>query len=265
MQGKDPFYFSLEHLPDDFQKRIEVEHADERLVSLKIAGDRGFNPRTHWYELMDNRPFELHTEPGIWTNANFETSVRGVYAIGDCVAGCHDVAAAATSGFIVGDNMRNIVSAAKAPIVDEDQVAEQKQAALAPLKVKDGTEPMELECAIRYLCTRYVGMQKSEGKLKEGLRRLGSLRRVFLPQQMAKNSHYLMRALEVRNLMDVAEVHMQACLERRETRGSQFRLDYKETNPIWDGMLLFQRLDQGKAVIEFKKPAKLNMEFREKR
>ena len=98
----------------------------------------------------------------------------------------------------------------------------QKQAALAPLAVKDGTEPMELECAIRYICEEYAGMLKSEGKLREGLRRLGSLRRVFLPKLMATNPHYLMRCLEVRNIMDMAEVHLQACLERKETERQSY-------------------------------------------
>jgi len=105
-------------------------------------------------------------------------------------------------------------------------------------------------------------MYKAEGKLREGFRRLRSLRNVFLPKLIAKNPHYLMRALEVRNLMDVAEVHMQACLERKETRGSQFRLDYPETNPAWDGMLLYQRLEKENAVFEFRQAPLLNMEIR---
>jgi len=264
-KGKDPFYFSLEHLPDDFHKRIEVAYVDERLVSFKIAEDRGFNPRTHWYEMMEARPNQLHCPPGINADADFKASVKGLYAIGDCVAGCHDVANAATAGFLVGDSIHTFVSEAGEPVVDEAQVESQKQVALAPLAVKDGTEPMELECAIRYICDRYVGLHKAEGKLLEGQRRLRSLRREFLPKLMAKNPHYLMRCLEVRNMMEVAEMHIQACLERRETRGDFIRLDYPETNPSWDGLLSYQRLKDGKAVFEMRKPAPMNMELEEER
>ena len=264
-KGKDPFYFSLEHLPDDFHKRIEVAYVDERLVSFKIAEDRGFNPRTHWYEMMEARPNQLHCPPGINADADFKASVKGLYAIGDCVAGCHDVANAATAGFLVGDSIHTFVSEAGEPVVDEAQVESQKQVALTPLAVKDGTEPMELECAIRYICDRYVGLHKAEGKLLEGQRRLRSLRREFLPKLMAKNPHYLMRCLEVRNMMDVAELHIQACLERRETRGDSIRLDYPERNPSWDDLLTYQRLKDGKAVFEMRKPAPLNMEFKEER
>ena len=266
-QGKDPFYFSLDHLPEDFHKRIEVAYVDERMVSFKIAEDRGFNLRNHWYEVMDNRPFELHLEPGIEADGDFRTNLKGLYAIGDCVAGCHDVANAATSGLLVGDDIHKFISEVEEPDIDEAQVESQKQIALAPMAVRDGTEPMELECAIRYVCTRYIGLSKSEGKLSEGLRRLGSLRRVFLPKLMAKNLHYLMRCLEVRNIMDMAEVHMQACFERKETRHNQMRIDFPEKDPALDEMLLFQRLKNGKPVIEFRKlkPMALPDDHREDR
>jgi len=264
-EGKDPFYYSLEFLPDDFQKRIEVAYADERMVSFKIAEDRGFNPRTHWYEMMENRPNQLHVYAGINTDAYLKASLQGLYAAGDAASGVSGCSNATTSGLLVGDSVHNYVSIAGEPVIDEAQVEGQKQTALAPLSVKDGTEPMELECAIRYICDRYVGTNRAEGKLREGMRRLGTLRRVFLPKLMAKNPHQLMRCLEVRNIIDVAEVHMQACLERKETRGQHFRLDYPERNPAWNGMLTYQRMEDSKAIFEMREPPPLNLELREER
>jgi len=265
--GKEPIYYSWNHLPDDFHKRIEVAYVDERMVSFKIAEDRGFNPRTHRYERMDNRPFQLHHAPGIEADGDFKTSLKGLYAIGDCVAGSHDVANCAAAGFLIGDSIHNFINEAAEPILDEAQVETQKQIAMAPLSVKDGTEPMELESAIRYICTRYIDMFKSEGKLREGLRRLGTLRRVFLPQLVAKNPHYLMRALEVRNIIDVADIHMRACMERKETRNRYIRLDYPEQDPALDGLLLYQRLENGKLVFEMRKltPIKLAEDHKEER
>ncbi len=252
-QGKDPIYHGLDHLPDDFQKRIEVAYVDERLVSFKIAEDRGFNPRNHWYELIDNRPNQLHCEPGIEADADFKTTMDGLYAIGDCVAGNHDVANAASMGFLLGDTIHTFVNKAAEPVIDEAQVENHKQTALAPLAVKDGTEFMELESAVRYACTRYIGSEKAEGKLREGTRRLGSLRKVFLPQLMAKDYHNLMRCLEVRNIIDVADIHIQACMERKETRSSYIRLDYPQPDPAWENLLLYQRLENGKPVMERRK------------
>jgi len=259
--GFTPIYNSLEHLPDDFHKRIEVAFVDERLVSFKVAEDRGFNPKTHWYEIMPNKPYNFVAVPGIYTNEDFEATLKGLYAIGDCAVGLHSCGEAAVGGLLVGDSIHTFVSEAGEPAVDLAQVESQKQIALAPLAVKDGTEPIELESAIRYICERYVSQFKSEGKLREGLRRLGTLRRVFLPKLTARNPHELMRALEVRNIMDLAELHLQACLERRETRGSHIRLDYPERDPSRDNMLTHQRMEGGKAVLEIKEAPDIKPEY----
>ena len=264
-QGRNPFYYSLGHLPDDFQKRTEVAIVDERMISFKIAEERGFNPRTHWYEMSDARPIQLNVPPGINADKNFMTNLQGLYAIGDCVQGSHNVAFASTAGLLLADSLPSFIKNVGTPVLDETQVESQRESVFRPLSVKDGTEPMELECTIRYLCTRYVGLYKSEGKLREGLRRIGSLRRVFLPKLTATNPHYLMRCLEVRNIMDIAEVHIQACLAKKETRGRFTRIDYPEKDPSLDGQILYQRLEDGKPVAEHRKLTPLDMEFREER
>ena len=260
-EGSTPLYHSLEHLPDDYHKRMEIAYVDERLVSFKVAEDRRFNPRTHYFELMPNKPHNFMTAAGISIDEDYKASLKGLYSIGDCAAGFHSCGHAAVTGLLVGDNIESYVNTAEEPIVDEAQVESQKQTALAPLSVKDGTEPMELECAIRYVCERYVGQFKSEGKLREGLRRLGSLRRVFLPKLMAKNPHYLMRCLEVRNIMDLAEVYINACLERKETRGNHIRLDYPDRDPLRDSMLTYQRLEKGKPVLDIRPVPELKPEY----
>ena len=257
--NSEPNYNSFEHLPDDYHKRIEVCYVDERLLSFKIAEERGFDPRHHWYEIIDNRPNQLHFGPGIWTDGDFKATLKGLYVAGDVLHGNGGCFAAATAGFIVGDEVPNFINEAAEPVVDEAQLESLKQAALAPLSVKDGTEPTELEVSVRYVCDRYVGVSRAEGKLREGSRRLGSLRREFLPKLIAQNPHYLMRALEVRNLFDIAEMHITACLERKESRYEHARLDYPAADPALDGMFTFQRLQNGKKVFEMRKRPEFNM------
>jgi succinate dehydrogenase / fumarate reductase flavoprotein subunit len=78
---------------------------------------------------------------------------------------------------------------------------------------------------------------------------------------MAKNPHYLMRCLEVRNIIDLAEVYINACLERKETRGNHIRLDYPEKDPSRDNMLTFQRIENGKPVLEIRPVPELKPEY----
>ena len=220
-----------------------------------------FNPKTHRYELMENHPLNFMVPTGVYVNEDFKSSLPGLYAIGDCASGLHGCGNAALSGLWVGDHIDSDVNAAAAPDIDESQVERQKNTALAPLSVSKGTEPIELELATRYVCKRYVGMFKNEGRLREGQRRLRSLKREFLHKLMAKNPHYLMRALECRNITDLVEVHIAACLERKETRGQFIRLDYTEKDPSRDNMITIQCSENGQAVMEIREVPDLKPKY----
>ena len=259
-RGETPVYYSLEALPDDYHKRIEVAYADERPLSFKIAEERGFDPRSHRYEINAKPLMAITIWGGIFIDENFKASLKGLYAIGNIAAGLNGCAMASISGLLVGDNIHTSVKETSEPVLDEAQVIGQKEIALGPLHIKDGVEPMELETTIRYTNERYTGLFKSEGKLLEGLRRLGTLRRVALPKLSAKNPHYLMRCLECRNILVLAELFMQAILERRESRAQFCRTDYLEEDPALDKVTI-QRMENGKAVLERREMPKLKPEY----
>ena len=261
-KGLVPFYRSLEDVPEDFHKRIEVAVVHERFVQLNFAQQRGFNPRTHRYQMSAlKRTTNRDRALGINVDDTFKGTLPGVYALGDCAAGFWSGLAAITAGLLIGDTINKYVSMAGEPVADEAQVESQKQTALAPQRVKDGVEPLELEGAIRHISDEYAGVLKSEGRLREGLKRLGSLKREFLPRLMAPNPHYLMRCLEVRNIIDLAEVYFQACLARKETRGSYIRLDYPDKDPSMDNKRICQRMEKGKAVLELEDMPALKPEY----
>jgi len=163
------------------------------------------------------------------------TPMEGVYAIGDGATGCHNTAVASTSGFLVGDSVGEYIRKSRELDIDEAQLETQKETIMRPLSVEEGTEPMEFECAINAITDEYASTFKSEGKLREGLRRLNTLRRVFLPQLMAKNPHYLGRCLEARNILDVVEVHMQSCLARTDSYGEHYRIENPNPDPAFAG------------------------------
>jgi succinate dehydrogenase/fumarate reductase flavoprotein subunit len=105
------------------------------------------------------------------------------------------------------------------------------------MKSLDGIRPQELEEKVRAVLTRYGNVVKSEGMLKHGLKLIRELRERVLPQLIAKNPHELMRAVEARNIMDVAEMHMAAALFRIETvpygRHFHHRIDHPDQDPAW--------------------------------
>ena len=263
--AKTPIYVALDNLPEDFHKRIELAYVDERMISFPIAEKRGFNPRTHWYEQMDDRPFQLHVMPGITADKDFKATIPGLYAAGDCIAGQHDVANAATSGFLIGDQMPEALKDLADKQINMDQVEAGRERLTMHSNAPQDTPPMEVEAAIRYICERYIGTFRQEGKLYEGMRRLASLKREFLSQVHASNPHYMVRALELHNLFNMAEVHMSACFERKESRGFHRRVDFPEQDPKYDDLNIHHQLVDGKTKISWKKPAPLDMTLKEDR
>jgi succinate dehydrogenase/fumarate reductase flavoprotein subunit len=260
-EGLTPFYQSLNHLPDDYQKRLEVAYNDEWLLALKIAQDRKFNPKTHWWEFGKNKPLQFMMPQGVATDEHFRSTIKGLYAVGDNAAGVGGAYGACISGLVVGEEVADYINEAGDCDINEEQVESQKNVAMASINCKDGTEPMDVECSIRYICERYVGNMRSEGMLREGVRRLKSLRRDFENKIEASNPHYQMRALEVRNIMDMAELHLQACLNRKETRGGYVRVDYPEMDPAWNRKVTYQRQVNGKSIIEVAELPDIKQEY----
>jgi succinate dehydrogenase / fumarate reductase flavoprotein subunit len=199
---------------------------------------------------------------GIVVNEEFKTGLNGLYAIGDSFAGGGGSSGASVTGLLLGNDLHEFIKGAGDPVVNGDQIKEHKDRAFKPLSIKNGTEPLELESTIRYAMERYAGELKSEGKVREGLRRLGTLKRKGLSLLSAKNPHYLLGCLEARNILDMAIVDMQAILERKETRGVFVRLDYPDRDPAMDGKLIFQRLEHGTPVVELRERVDLKEEYK---
>ena len=265
--GKTPIYRGMDHLPDTMQKELEVNYIDEGFMNLKLAGERGFDPRTHRFEVPRDKPYPPDASavqmPGLAVDENYMTTVPGLFAIGDAASCVGAVMSAVVSGYTVGEWMAQFVPAAPAPELDEAQAQRQMDDTLAPLftDAADGTTPMEFECAVRQYDERYVGIFKSAGKLRAGLRRLESLKLEFLPKLHAENPHYLMRCIEAKNVADMAGVYMQACMAREETRGFFNCADFQQKDPERNGKITYQHLADGVPVVEKRAAPKLKTEF----
>ena len=167
------------------------------------------------------------------------------------------------SGIIVGNQMKDYCAGAPAPEIDLEHVQSVINEVYAPLNEDDGTEPMEMESSIRYINDHYIGMHISEGKLKEGLNRLASLKREFMPHLMAKTPHDLMRCVEVRNIFDGSILHLKACLNRKESRGNFIRNDYPERDPNNDNYISVCFKENGEDKIEMMRAPELKPEYLE--
>lgn len=250
--GKTPLYFDVPSNPEDHQLKREIACADERPVSLKYIKDRGWNYRTHRFELHGTKPLALTKfMAAIVVDVTMKTTVEGLYAAGDAVQSGGAVTGSVATGFISGtEAAKAALAAVSEGTIDEKQVRACHKRVFAHMKVKDGAEPLEFETRVRWVCERYTGIFRTEGKLKEGLTRLADLRRDWLHRIAATNPHELMRAVECHYLIELAEIHLQTALNREDTRASFYRADFPQRSPDWDKKVNFAFMRDGKLVIE---------------
>src|SRR5579875_695155 len=173
-------------------------------------------------------------------------SVPGLFAAGEVSGGMHGsnrLGGNSLSDLLVfgkraGDGAADYVESLSgarpaAPAAElEAAVAE----ALAPLSRTDGENPYAVHAELQQTMNDLVGLIRREHEVKQALTELGKFReraaRVSAEGGRAYNPGWHV-ALDLRNMLLVAECVALAALERQESRGGHTREDYPEMSAEW--------------------------------
>lgn len=176
-----------------------------------------------------------HSVSGIRFNEKGETSLRGLFAAGDIQGAVPQFGSSGAFawGYIIADHVCGLIHQTKKPVFGDEQVQQveaERQRVLAPLGNTNGVNPLKLEDLVRKIITYYVGVYKSEPKLKRCVEQLQLVRDKLVPVLEASSPHDLMRAVEVRDILDIGEIHARAAILRTESRfpPTHYRVDYPE-------------------------------------
>jgi succinate dehydrogenase/fumarate reductase flavoprotein subunit len=229
-RGRGPVYMDCTGISDEdaeYMRHWTIHEGNISLVNHMEA--EGIDVQKHPIEFST---YPLRAGGLIVANEKAETSLRGLYAAGDEAMG--DISAAATFGWISGDNAAEFVETVADGDVEECRVTIDKlKSTIDDLRGRDhGPDWEEANVALQQVMTDYAGKIRNEAVLLQGLSHLRRLREKADTEMMARNQHELGRCLEVRNLFEVGELVFHTALDRKETRGLHNRPDYPFTNPL---------------------------------
>jgi len=230
-------YLDVSHLPANV--------IEERLPSmLKQFLDVGVDIRK---EPMQVAPTAHHFMGGVQINENAETNIQGLYAAGEITGGVHGgnrlggnaLADTQVFGKRAGENAAKHALKTVLPPVDRKQIEREIRRAKSFLKRREGVRPVEIKNKLTSLMWDKVGIFKLGDEMKEAVSEIERIREKELPQLcvMDNKTRYnkeWIEALEIENLVTVAEMVTKAALTREESRGAHYRRDFPKTdNQNW--------------------------------
>ena len=118
--------------------------------------------------------------------------------------------------------------------IDEDQVQRAMRKALAPFERSGPEGAYAIQHELQQMMQELVGIVRTEDEMREALTRLRRLQQragaVAVQGNRAYNPGWH-TALDLDNLLIISEAVARAAIERKESRGAQFREDYPSKDP----------------------------------
>jgi succinate dehydrogenase / fumarate reductase, flavoprotein subunit len=183
------------------------------------------------------------------------STVPGLFAAGECGAGLHGanrLGGNSLSDLLVfgkraGEHAAEFAREHGAGTIDEGAVDAGAKRLFAPFERhgEPGAEgPFQLQHELQGMMQSLVGIVRTEAEMTQALEEIRDLRGRGAAVAVAGNREYnpgWHTALDLPNLFTVAEAVTRAALERRESRGAQFRVDFPEKDAAFGAVNIVVR------------------------
>lgn len=194
-------------------------------------------------DLIPVAPAAHYFMGGVKTNLKGETSIKGLYAIGEVSStGLHGGNRLASNSLLecvvcayeVAEFLRNSDLSFDIPKNEKfDKIISKYEIP----NVKNKIDVQNLKSKLKDLMWNNVGIYRNEKSLNDAINGLNELEKVF-----PKQDKYLSKEeYEFKNMLISARLIVKSAIRRKESRGAHYRTDYLETNEVCEHSILSRR------------------------
>ena len=211
------------------RKLPSMYHQFKQLADIDITEQpMEVGPTTHY--IMGG----IHVDPDTQMSR-----VPGLFAAGECAAGINGanrLGGNSLSDLLVfgkraGDFAAKFAKENSLGKIDNEKIDNAARAAVEPFERSKGENPYEVQRDLQEVMQHNVGIVRDEGEMRSALDHLKTFweraARVGVTGNRDFNPGWH-TALDLKNLLTVSEAIARGALERKESRGAQFRADYPE-------------------------------------
>jgi succinate dehydrogenase / fumarate reductase flavoprotein subunit len=189
-------------------------------------------------EVMEVGPTTHYVMGGVSVDGDSQmTTVPGLYACGEVAAGLHganrlggnSLSDLLVFGKLAGEHAAAFAKERGTVTVDSAQVEEAERLALAPFDRDSGENAFNIQADLQEAMQDLVGIVRVEAEMKQALDKIEGFweraRKVGCPPNREYNPGWH-TALDLDSLLTVSQAATMSALDRKESRGAQFRDDY---------------------------------------
>lgn len=217
--GADCMYVDISHKPEEFiTAHFPMIHT--RLMDLGINMTK---------EPIPIVPAAHYTCGGVMVNKDGQTDLQNLYAIGEVsYTGLHGANRMASNSLLecvvyawsaakhIVENIDQSQLCAELPAWDESQVTNSDEEVIIQHNWHE----------LRLFMWDYMGIVRTDKRLERAMRRIQMLQQET--HEYYSNFKVSNNLLELRNLLQVAELMVRCAMQRKESRGLHYTLDYPE-------------------------------------
>jgi succinate dehydrogenase / fumarate reductase flavoprotein subunit len=228
---------------------LDLKHLGKEKILIRLPGIRDISIYFAGVDPIEApipvQPGQHYSMGGIDCNENGETSLQGLFAVGEtsCMSvhganrlGGNSLLETLVFGRLVGQAVwKYVEDASYVDIKSIDDAAFQERERLQKLIFNEtGESAAEIREELNKTMDELVGVFREEKELRAALDAIRGLQKryenVAVGESDERFNFALIRALELGSMLDLAEVIALGALERKESRGAHWRVDYPERN-----------------------------------